>query len=136
MILPNGSIYLTNIITKIDLLNKSIYQTVLDCSNRPFHGAVFYYIFAILIVATLVIRDFNYHPTNQNRQKKVKCVCAKKTRAKNQVLHRRHVWQKVWTSRIECAKNVGGTQKKDLLWKQVLISAEDAKKICHSINRL
>ena len=68
MILPNGSIYLTNIITKIDLLNKSIYQTVLDCSNRPFHGAVFYYIFAILIVATLVIRDFNYHPTNQNHR--------------------------------------------------------------------
>ena len=73
---------------------------------------------------------------SRRQQKKSSASCAKKTHAKNRVLRRRHVWQKTWTSRIECAKNVGGTQKKDLLWKQVLISAEDAKKICHSINRL
>ena len=39
-------------------------------------------------------------------------------------------------SHIECVKNVGGTPKKGLLWKQVLISVEDAKKICRSINLL
>ena len=78
----------------------------------------------------------NKRKSRRQQKKSSASSCAKKTHAKNRVLRRRHVWQKTWTSRIECAKNVGGTQKKDLLWKQVLISAEDAKKICHSINRL
>ena len=73
---------------------------------------------------------------SRRQQKKSSASCAKKTHAKNRVLRRRHVWQKTWTSRIECVKNVGGTQKKVSVWKQVLISAEDAKKICHSINQL
>ena len=64
---------------------------------------------------------------SRRQQKKIKCIimCEKNTCKKSS-----------FTPASCLAKNMDKSQKKVSVWKQVLINAEDVKKICHSINRL
>ena len=63
---------------------------------------------------------------SRRQQKKIKCIMCEKNTCK----------KSSFTPASCLAKNMDKSQKKVSVWKQVLINAEDVKKICHSINRL